>query len=122
MDSYGFTIKITKSPNGSTEKHYEPFFKNLYALVDVVCICAEIDSKGLLHYHGVFRCSSTFYRKRLFMKGFHFYISYIWNMENWMKYVYKNFRLGAFVDTISDKICLECKEDLDFITKMLHTK
>ncbi len=110
QEYYGFSVKILKSPKASTERNYEPWLKHLYSFkqIRVVCIVAEEDKNHVLHYHGVIRLPDTFYRRKLCIKGYHTYFSYIWNMKLWMEYIYKNFRLGGFCDTID----LNCDEKL----------
>ncbi len=87
---WGFTVKILKNPVKATANSYEPFFKVLYQLSEVVTYCGEIDSKGVLHYHGVIRLPVNFYRKNLRIKGYHLYLKRIYNLQRWVDYCFKD--------------------------------
>ncbi len=87
---YAFTVKVLKSPKDATELRYESFFKVLFSLSDVLCYCGELDTKGVLHYHGVIRIKKNFYRNSLRVKGFHIYLKPIFNIVGWVNYCYKN--------------------------------
>jgi len=93
---YCFTVKILKEPKKATEIHYEPFFKVLFSLSDVLCYCGEADPKGILHYHGVIRIKKNFYRKSLCVRGFHVYLTPCFNVYGWFDYCFKNDILHCF--------------------------
>ena len=95
---YAFTVKITKNPKNADEKNYEPFFKTFYNLADVLCISGEADTKGLLHYHGIIRIKIGFYRKNLYMNGFHLRLKKIFNLSGWIKYCFKYAIMYSFED------------------------
>lgn len=91
---YAFTckingIKVQLYPNINA-KCYEPFFDRLYKLSEVVTYCGEADSKGLLHYHGVIRIPTNFFRKNLRVKGYHLYLKRIYRLRFWVDYCFKN--------------------------------
>jgi len=87
---WAFTVKTLGTAKTVDEKDYEPFFKVLYKLSEVVTLCGEVDSKGVLHYHGVIRLDSNFYRKNLRVEGYHLYLKRIYNLLKWMNYIFKN--------------------------------
>jgi len=88
---WAFTVKILKTKNCIiTHKSYEPFFKVLYQLSKVITYCGEIDSKAVLHYHGVIQLDPNFYRKNLRVKGYHLYLERISDLSKWVKYCFKN--------------------------------
>ncbi len=87
---YAFTVKKLKLKKDITERDYESFFKILFSLSDVLCYCGELDSHGLLHYHGVIRIKKNFYRKNLRVTGFHLFIKPIYNLFGWFTYCFKN--------------------------------
>ncbi len=87
---WSFTVKILKDPVKADQKSYEPFFKILYNLSEVVTYCGETDSKGVLHYHGVIRLPVNFYRKNLRIKGYHLYLKRIYNLQRWIDYCFKS--------------------------------
>ncbi len=87
---WAFTVKVLSRKEIVDEKSYEPFFKVLYQLSEVVTMCGEVDSKGILHYHGVIRLADNFYRKNLRVKGYHLYLKRINNLLGWIKYCLKN--------------------------------
>ncbi len=86
---WAFTVKIHADGKTADEKSYEPFFKILYQLSEVITMCGEIDSKNILHYHGVIRLSSNFYRKNLRVKGYHLYLKRIFAIRQWVNYCFK---------------------------------
>ncbi len=88
---WAFTVKkLGKRNKGIDEKAYEPFFKILYQLSEVIVSCGEVDSKSILHYHGVIRIKANFYRKNLRVKGYHLYLKRIYRLRNWVDYCFKN--------------------------------
>ncbi len=91
---YAFTVKINGIPvkdyKKIDEKSYVIFFTQLYQLSEVITYCGEIDSKSLLHYHGVIRLKSNFYRKNLRVKGYHLYLKRIYRLRFWVDYCFKN--------------------------------
>ncbi len=93
---WSFTVKILKNPGKAEAKHYEPFFKILYQLSEVVTYCGETDSKGVLHYHGVIRIPVNFYRKNLRIKGYHLYLKRIYNLQRWIDYCFKSYEQDDF--------------------------
>ncbi len=93
---WAFTVKVHKDGKKADEKSYEKFFNILYQLSEVIAYCGEIDSKGILHYHGVIRLSSEFYRKNLRVKGYHLYLKRIHNLRGWVDYCFKNNVLYCF--------------------------
>jgi len=94
---WAFTVKkLGKNPKEYDEKSYESFFKVLYQLSEVVVMCGEIDGKAVLHYHGVIRIGSNFYRKNLRVKGYHLYLKRIYRLRQWVNYCFKNNVLYCF--------------------------
>lgn len=87
---YAFTVKILKNPKVADQVSYEPFLKNLYSLSSVLCICGELDSRKVLHYHGVIRITTGFYRKNLIVKNFHLYLRKVFDVNGWVDYCFKN--------------------------------
>ncbi len=90
QELWSFTVKILKNPLKADEKSYEPFFKVLYNLSKVVTYCGETDSQGILHYHGVIELAPNFYRKNLRVKGYHLYLTRIYDLQKWINYCFKN--------------------------------
>ncbi len=103
---YALTVKILKDPKCADEKHYEPFFKVLYSLTEVVCICSEKDKNNRLHYHGVVRIKTKFYRKNLCLKGFHVKLTRIYDADGWIAYCFKHNIMSCF-ETDWDSLCKE---------------
>ncbi len=104
---WGFTVKILKDPVKANAESYEPFFRVLYQLSEVITYCGEIDSKGVLHYHGVIRLPVNFYRKNLRIKGYHLYLKRIYNLQRWIDYCFKSHNEYDFEkkwDSLQDKI------------------
>ncbi len=101
---WAFTVKkLGKRNKGIDEKAYEPFFKILYQLSEVIVMCGEVDSKAILHYHGVIRIRSNFFRKNLRVKGYHLYLKRIYKLRNWVDYCFKNNVMYCFEQM---KVCL----------------
>ncbi len=102
---WAFTCKILRYPrNGGSEKDYEPFFKLLYRLTNVIIYCGEVDSKGKLHYHGVIRIQNNFYRKDLRIKGYHLYLKRVYRLRDWVDYCFKNNVLYCFEEMKNHKL------------------
>ncbi len=103
---YAITIKVLHAPKNADEKTYEPYFKVLYHLAQVVCICGEKDGNNRFHYHGTIRIPVGFYRKQLCMKGFHIKLTKIYDAEGWLRYCFKNeiYTCFASVEDILDKL------------------
>jgi len=94
---WAFTVKTNqKDGKKADEKSYEPFFKILYQLSEVIVSCGEIDSRNILHYHGVIRIPSNFYRKNLRVKGYYLYLKRIFKLREWVDYCFKNNVLYCF--------------------------
>ncbi len=94
---WAFTVKkLGKNPKDFDEKSYEEFFKVLYNLSEVVTRCGEIDTKNILHYHGVIRITTGFYRNQLRVKGYHLYLKRIFKLRGWVDYCFKNNVLYCF--------------------------
>ncbi len=87
---YAFTVKILKDPKTADQSSYEPFIKNLYNLSSVLCICGELDSRKILHYHGTIRIPVKFYRKNLCVPNFHLKLKKCYNIYGWINYCFKN--------------------------------
>ncbi len=104
---YAFTVKINgirvKDYQTIDAKSYQPFFNILYQLSEVITYCGEVDNKGLLHYHGVIRIKTNFYRKNLRVKGYHLYIKRIYRLRYWVDYCFKN---NVLYDFDNIKKCL----------------
>lgn len=49
----------------------------------------EKDSKGKLHLHGSINLPAKYYRKSLFMRGFHFKLVHIYHEDGWDRYINK---------------------------------
>ncbi len=91
LELWAFTVKILKVKNKNiTQKDYGPFFKVLYNLSRIITYCGEVDSKGILHYHGVIELSPKFYRKNLGVKGYHIRLTRIYDLQKWIEYCFKN--------------------------------
>lgn len=103
---YAITVKVLKDPKNADEKAYEPFFKTLYHLTEVVLICSEKDMHGRLHYHGVIRIKTKFFRKSICLRGFHVKLVKIYNAGGWLTYCFKNDIYSCF-ETNWDKISKE---------------
>ncbi len=101
---WAFTVKYLSRKTEVTELQYEPFFKVLYQLSEVVTMCGEVDSKGILHYHGVIRLSDKFYRKNLRVKGYHLYLKRIYNLVEWIKYTVKQCEVDNTLECKWDKL------------------
>ncbi len=99
---WALTVKFLSRKKEVTAESYEPFFKVLYQLSEVVTMCGEADSKGVLHYHGVIRLADNFYRKNLRIKGYHLYLKRIYNLAEWIKYTMKE---DDCMDKKWDKLC-----------------
>lgn len=93
---WAFTVKINKNGKQADEKSYEPFFKVLHNLCEVIVYCGEIDTKNILHYHGVIRIPDNFYRKNICVEGYHIYLKKIFNLRAWVDYCFKNNVLYCF--------------------------
>lgn len=88
---WAFTVKTNlKNGKNADEKTYEKFFRVLHQLSEVITYCGEVDSKLILHYHGVIRIRSNFYRKSLCVKGYYLYLKRIYRLRNWVDYCFKN--------------------------------
>lgn len=104
-------LRTKKNASGIDASTYEPFFKNLYIHARKVFMLAELSRRNILHYHGVIHLPIGFFKRRLVVKGFHFKIETIWNMRGWLTYVYKDYQLEDYTDTIS----LICHEKLSYL-------
>ncbi len=88
---WAFTVKTNlKNGKKADSKTYEKYFRNLYKLSEVLTYCGEVDSKNILHYHGVIRIPNGFFRKNLCVKGYYTYLKRIFNVREWVDYCYKN--------------------------------
>ncbi len=106
---WAFTVKILKTKGVIIDqKSYGPFFKVLYNLSKIITYCGEIDSKGVLHYHGVIELSPKFYRKNLGVKGYHLHLERIYNLQKWVEYCFKN-NFEIQYDQLLEQI--GCQED-----------
>ncbi len=108
MESWAFTVKYLSREKKIDEKCYEPFFERLYSLGSNIVMIAELDSKKILHFHGIVSLPKNFYRKFLCIKGFHVKFKTLYNYIGWQKYIFKNYHYSAYDDTIS----LLCSEKI----------
>ncbi len=87
--AYAYTVKKLIGQD-NVEGHYDPFFTYLEKHTDIEFKFPEFDSKGRLHFHGIFHCSKNFYIKRLERSGFHFKVDELYNKAGWEKYIMKD--------------------------------
>lgn len=85
---WAFTVKILRNPKSATSSHYDVWFDHAKHFVNVFK-CIPETTNGILHFHGMYSCCSSFYRKNLCLYNFHVKFVRIYNQLGWDKYCNK---------------------------------
>lgn len=88
--AYSYTIKKVDRRTPTTNASYEKWFTFLEKHTTIEFKCRELDSKNVIHYHGIFHCPKRFYVKRLSRKGYHIQIEELYSKKVWVKYIQKD--------------------------------
>lgn len=106
-----FTVKDNRK---SACPNYTEYWNLLtYRKCKVIHMIPELDSKGIVHYHGILVVPKNTFLKKLIISGMHVKYDDIHNIEGWIKYTLKS-QKPKDTDIDLDKLPEQEKAEIDY--------
>lgn len=86
-ESYAFTVK--KLGPADINVDYHDVISVFTANGNVKEVTQEVDKQGKLHIHGIIVLKKGFFRKKLFLQGYHYKLCQLYDESGWVDYIMK---------------------------------
>lgn len=107
-NTYAFTVKYVASDqyieNINDNKYDQEVFQYWNGIgVDIIKSVKEYDSKGRIHYHGIFKVKPRIWLKKLIVDNYSVRFTKIYDMAGWDWYIHKDIKRTQSPDIVIPK-------------------